>query len=393
MGRRRPIRAQACAVVVVSLLCAPGEAAAGGEVRVASGFSSAARDRWSFVRFDLSHPHPGTHPARFQLWRESGAREAWVREVEGLTPRAEIRYFYEGDPDPVTRVAVEFDGRSFDWRRPDRIPPSRVAVVVSADDGRALTMSTLLSSRKGLGVARAHPNALPDRWLAWRKVEAVVIWGDELPPGGSAEGRALQDYVRAGGTVLLYAPDGGGDLFAGVDVGDVTWGRGRVLRMGRGGHARPPLLAPAPPPPAEAPMLVASPPSAPMGWLGARAGWFVPLLVLVMATLRRHPARGLRALALVLVGAVWAPPSPSARPAGVREARWADGEGYVRKELSLMPGRTGPLEVPGDPRDSVVALDPAAALSLNMSSQGVVTTPGRWGRPVTVLVESLAATD
>ncbi len=378
---------------MASLLCAAGEAAAAADVRVASGFSSAARDRWSFVRFDIAHSNPGAHMARFQLWRESGAREAWTRDVEGLRPRTEIRYFYEGDPDPVTRVGVELDGRSVEWRRPDRIPPSRVAVVVSADDGRALTVSTLLATRKGLGVARARPNALPDRWLAWRKVEAVVIWGDELPPRAAAEGRALQDYVRAGGTVLLYAPDGGGDLFEGLDAGDVTWGRGRILRMGRGGHSRPPALASAPPPPAEAPMLVSSPSSAPMGWLGARAGWFVPLLVLVMATLRRHPARGLRALALVLVGAVWAPPPADAGPAGVREARWEDGAGYVRRELALMPGRTGPLEVPGGLRDSVVALEPAAALPLNMSPEGVVTTPGRWGRPVTVLVESLAATD
>ena len=391
MGRRRPVRAWVRAAAVAWLLCAAGEAAA--DVRVASGFSSAARDRWSFVRFDLVHPDPGPHTARFQLWRESGAREAWTRGVEGLRPSTEIRYFYEGDVDPVTRVGVELDGRRAEWRRPDRIPPSRVAVVVSADDGRALTMSTLLATRKGLGVARARPNALPDRWLAWRKGEAVVLWGDELPPRSSAEGRALQDYVRAGGTALLYAPDGGGDLFEGVDVGDVTWGRGRVLRMGRGGHSRPPALAPAPPPPAAAPMLVTSPAAAPVGWLGARAGWFVPLLVVAMASLRRHPRRGLQALVLVLVGAVWAPPPVDAGPAGVREARWEDGEGYVRREMALMPGRTGPLEIPAGTPDSVVALDPSAALPLSMSPEGVVTTPARWGRPVNVLVESLASAD
>jgi len=140
-------------------------------------------------------------------------------------------------------------------------------------------------------------------------------------------------------------------------------------------------------------MLVTSPAAAPVGWLGARAGWFVPLLVVAMASLRRHPRRGLQALVLVLVGAVWAPPPVDAGPAGVREARWEDGEGYVRREMALMPGRTGPLEIPAGTPDSVVALDPSAALPLSMSPEGVVTTPARWGRPVNVLVESLASAD
>jgi hypothetical protein len=378
---------------VGALLGLGAEAFAGPAVRVTGGFPLAARDRWSFVRFDANHDGSGEKTARLSMTRESGAQEVWEVTVTGLAPVSQVRYDYVGAPDPVASAEIEMDGARATWERPARIPSSRLAVILTADDGRALPVSTLLGGRKGLGLVRARPDGLPDRWAAWRRVTAVVAWEDELPGPGAAEGRALRDYVRAGGTVLLYPGDGVGGLFGDLPAGDADLGRGKVLRLGRGGHPRPPALNPPPPPPTEAPLLVAAPSKAPVGWLNGRLAWVAPLLLLSLVAVRRRPGSGLLAFALVLGGAIVATPAPPATPAAIREARWEDGAGYVRRELALTPGRTGSLELPGGPEASVVALDPAAGLRLSMAASGIVSMPGRWGESVDILVETVARAD
>ncbi len=392
----------ALAALLWTLVCGVGTAAAdvaagGPELRVSGGFDVAAHDRWDFVRFDVRHDGKAALTARLTLTRESGAVQAWERSVPPLKPWSESRYDYAGGTDRVASARLDVGGASTTWRRPARIPPRKLVVIVTGDDGRALPVSTLLSARKGLGLERARPDALPDRWAAWRKVTAVLSWADELPARATAEGQALRDYIRAGGTLLLYAGDGGGDLLADVeeeeDSSDMRFGRGQVLRMGRGGHLRPPELVGAPTPPKNAPMLVAAPPDPPVDWLLARVGWFVPLMLLVMMALRRRPALGALTLALTMLGALVGSPPPSAAPAKVREARWEDGAGYRRQELAMTPGRTGALILPSDAASSVVALDPSAAISLTLDSEGTLTTPARWGEPVELLVETLARAD
>ena len=371
-------------------------AAAGPEVRVTSGFDVAALDRWTYLRFDARHVGGVGQVARITLTRESGVVESVERPVPADQPWSWVRYDYAGGPDRLASAKIEVGGAAAAWERPARIPPSRLLVIITADEGRALPVTTLIGARKGLGLGRVAGDALPDRWMAWRGVTAVLTWADELPARASAEGRALRGYIQAGGTLLLYAGDGGADLLPEWtdDSEDLAIGRGRVLRMGRGGHLRPPELTGAPPPPAEAPMLVAAPVDPPAGWLLARVGWFVPLVLLGLAMLRRRPSSGGLILAVTLVGAVVAPRPPSSAPASVREARWAAPDaGYVRQELSLTPGRTGPLTLPAGPGVSVVALDPSAAISLTLDDRGTIHTPARWGDPVELLVETLAVAD
>jgi hypothetical protein len=141
-------------------------------------------------------------------------------------------------------------------------------------------------------------------------------------------------------------------------------------------------------------MLVAAPIDPPTDWLLARVGWFLPLLLIGLATLRRRPASGALVIALALAGSIVATPAPKLDAASTREARWEDADaGYVRREVALTPGRTGDLSLPSDPASSVVALNPSAAISLTFDSEGTITTPARWGEPVELLVETLAVTD
>lgn len=375
---------------------AQAEAGATTEVRLSAGFEVAAMDRWSYLRVDARHGSAAALPGTLTLVRESGATESVTLSVPPDQPFSELRYDYAGGPDRLASARFDLGGASATWERPGRIPPSRLLVIVTADEGRALPVTTLIGARKGLGLARGRPDSLPDRWAAWRRVTAVLGWADELPARSTAEGQALRHYVRAGGTLLLYPGDGGSDLFAelGRDATDVALGRGRILRMGRGGHLRPPPLTGPPPIDPDAPMLIAAPAAPPTGWLLARVGWFVPLILLGLATLRRRPAAGALICALTLVGAVVAADPPTSDPASVREARWAPpGTGYLRRELSLTPGRTGPLTLPADAATSVVALNPAAAISLTFAEAGTLVTPARWGAPIELLVESLAEPD
>jgi len=116
----------------------------------------------------------------------------------------------------------------------------------------------------------------------------------------------------------------------------------------------------------------------------------LPLALLALWLLSRHPRRGLAAAALVVLAIVGAPDPDRVDN---RAATWHDGIGYSRTELAVVPVRTGRLEVAAPQDASVVALDPGAGLDLALDDRGACSVSARWGEPIRLLVEAVARAD
>ena len=388
----REKRPEVARLVAACAALAAASAAHAGPARVVGGFPGRTFERWLYVRADLDCAGARPCAGLLTLRHASGRTRVVDLPVPAGGHLSRCEYLYEGAPDPLESAeAVLGDARAA-WTRPEAIPPDRPLVVVTNDDGRFMRAEAVLAGRYEADVLRAPPDGLPDRWIAWRGVIAVVGWADELPPPATAEGRALDRYLWTGGTVILYGRPAPGDLFADAP-GDAPPGRRGLLVRPALGARYPAGLDGPPPPPAEAPSLTRAAVAAPVGWLGWSALWFLPAAIAALALLRRRPLPGLAALLLVAV-AVAAAPAPSDRPVDIRRAAWHDGGGYSRIEIQAVPGRSGRLALPTPPGldAAVVALDPGTTLDLIWDTDGY-TVAARWGEPLRLLVEGVARAD
>jgi len=390
------IVARSLAVLLWTTCAATQAGAAAAEpapVRLEGGFAARSMERWVYVRADLRAPDGRAAEGRLSLRFASGRMREVALPVPAGGHVSRCEYAYEGASDVLESAELVLGDVRRTWSRPDTIPPARPAVVITADEGRFMRVEALLSSRYGVDVLRVAPDALPDRWVAWSGQLAVVGWADELPAAATTEGRALDGYLRAGGTVFQYGLSGEGDLFAGLPAGALEGRGGRLIRPAQG--SRYPASLPDPPgAPQEARALGRPAVAPPAGWLGWRALWFLPCVFAGLWLVSRQPRRGALIMLLLAVGVTLAPVPPP-RPVDIQRLAWHDGHGYTWIEVLAIPGRSGRMVLPTPPEldVAVYALDPGTELDLEWDAQHGHAVSARWGEPLRLLVEGVARAD
>jgi len=392
------LRPSLLALVLLGLLPPPAAA----RVLLHAGPESLQPQRWRALVALADNPGAEPRQAVLTLQRRSGRTEVHAWPVAAFAATRQEAYTYVDHPDPVITAALVLGAERTTWEAPAGIPPARVLLVVAEEPGWPARLAAALDEPE-VEVAARPPEALPERWMGLRELAGIAVPAATAARLGPAQRQALDRYVLHGGLLLLLRQRPSDPFPADwpADRARGEHGQGRILDWDPQQGPLPPLAGKVRPPARV--KLGTSPLDAlpPLGWLGARWGAWIALLLVVAATIRRWPRASALLGALVAGALVVAPPDPAAAVPPRQSAGWTESPatdlaagGPSRwRELQVVPERSGStrLLLPAGPDVALVGRRPRPPLALEWNpGPGGWRIEGRWGEPVELLLESHA---
>jgi hypothetical protein len=211
-GKQPRPRAALLLGVLLAASCSEAGAASPVSLEVIAGLGGAVRNgRWApfIVTVDNRGPALGAS-LTFEVFRGSDLRgtlasRSFTRAIE-LPARSRRRFSFtvpvsSGVRPAVLRVTAGGDGEERELARLEvdfrAAAGGRIIVAVSSE----LAFDFL--AQEGVRVVYPHAENLPDTWAGWSGADLVVVHDTALHRLGAAQAAAIEQWVRAGGTVVF----------------------------------------------------------------------------------------------------------------------------------------------------------------------------------------------